>query len=59
MERPDLNIETDAEILFYTPYYHVFDNFSAHAVEIWGKLFPTSEHAYQWKKFEESAPEKI
>ena len=25
--------------------------FSAHQIEIWGKVFPTAEHAYQWKKF--------
>ncbi len=31
--------------------------FSAFTVEIWGKIFRTSEHAYQWRKFPETAPE--
>jgi ribA/ribD-fused uncharacterized protein len=53
----DLNRETGDAIYFYTPHYHSLDNFSAHIVEIWGKKFQTSEHAYQWKKFTDSKPE--
>ena len=34
-------------IRFYTPEFYVFNNFSAHAVMFGGKLYPTSEHAYQ------------
>lgn len=34
-------------IKFYTDKYYAFDNFSAHAVEYGGKIYPTSEHAYQ------------
>lgn len=37
-------------ITFYTPEYFVFNNFSAHAVEFDGKLYPTAEHAYQASK---------
>ncbi|WP_081687378.1 NADAR family protein [Glycomyces tenuis] len=37
-------------INFYTPEYYVFNNFSAHAIEFRGKLYPTSEHAYQAAK---------
>src|SRR2546421_494174 len=37
-------------IRFYTPEFYVFNNFSAHAVEFGGKLYPTSEHAYQAAK---------
>lgn len=37
-------------INFYTSKFFVFDNFSAHAVEIDGKLYPTSEAAYQAAK---------
>jgi ribA/ribD-fused uncharacterized protein len=37
-------------IRFYTPKYYVFNNFSAHAIEYEGKLYPTSEHAYQAAK---------
>ncbi|GAB4001692.1 NADAR family protein [Glycomyces albus] len=35
---------------FYTPKYYVFNNFSAHVIEFRGKLYPTSEHAYQAAK---------
>ncbi|MDA1359749.1 NADAR family protein [Glycomyces luteolus] len=37
-------------INFYTPKYYVFNNFSAHSIEYRGKLYPTSEHAYQATK---------
>lgn len=48
----DPNYTTDTAVYFYTPRYYAFDNFSAFAIELWGKVFPTAEHAYQWKKFE-------
>jgi ribA/ribD-fused uncharacterized protein len=37
-------------INFYTPKFYVFNNFSAHAIEFRGKLYPTCEHAYQATK---------
>ena len=37
-------------IKFYTPEFYVFNNFSAHAIEFRGTLYPTSEHAYQAAK---------
>jgi N-glycosidase YbiA len=37
-------------INFYTPEFYVFNNFSAHAIEFRGKLYPTCEHAYQAAK---------
>jgi ribA/ribD-fused uncharacterized protein len=37
-------------ITFYTPKFYVFNNFSAHAIEFRGKLYPTCEHAYQATK---------
>lgn len=37
-------------ITFYTPDFYVFNNFSAHAVEFRGELYPTAEHAYQAAK---------
>jgi len=49
--------ETDDAIYFYTPKHYCLDNFSAFSVEIWGEVFATSEHAYQWKKYELSVPE--
>jgi ribA/ribD-fused uncharacterized protein len=37
-------------ITFYTPEYYVFNNFSPHAIEFRGELYPTAEHAYQAAK---------
>lgn len=37
-------------IKFYTPEFYVLNNFSAHAIEFRGLLYPTSEHAYQAAK---------
>jgi ribA/ribD-fused uncharacterized protein len=37
-------------ITFYTPQFYVFNNFSAHAIDFRGKLYPTCEHAYQATK---------
>lgn len=37
-------------IKFYTPKFYIFNNFSAHAVEFRGQLYPTAEHAYQAAK---------
>ncbi len=45
------NKETGDAVYFYTSRFYELDNFSAHAVENWDRVFPTSEHAYQWKKF--------
>lgn len=52
-----LNYETDDAVYFYSAPYEPINNFSAHTVEIWGNLFPTAEHAFQWKKFEETDPD--
>src|SRR3981189_2787844 len=37
-------------VTFYSPEFYVFNNFSAHAIEFRGKLYPTCEHAYQATK---------
>jgi len=37
-------------IRFYLSGYYVFSNFSPHAIEFRGKLYPTAEHAYQAAK---------
>jgi ribA/ribD-fused uncharacterized protein len=52
-----LNKETSEAIYFFTPAFFPFDNFSSHIVNIWGKVFQTSEHAFQWKKFSIVEPE--
>lgn len=41
----------EGNIYFYPPEYYVFDNFSSFQVEYKGKIYPTSEHAYQSSKF--------
>ena len=47
-------------INFYSPPFFALNNFSAHAIEYGGKLYPTSEHAYQASKIsDESAREEI
>jgi ribA/ribD-fused uncharacterized protein len=53
----DLNRETNDAVYFFTTAFHPLDNFSAHAIHLWGKDFPTAEHAFQWKKFSVSAPD--
>jgi len=52
----NLNKETEDAVYFFTPAFYSLDNFSAHTVNIWGITFPTSEHAYQWKKYSVSHP---
>ncbi len=59
---PNLAIPHDADeavalVGFYPREFYPLDNFAAFAVDWLGKRFPTSEHAYQWSKFAESAPE--
>lgn len=39
------------KVYFYPPEYYVFDNFSSFQVQYKGKMYPTSEHAYQSSKF--------
>lgn len=44
-------LDTDSRVYFYEQDFYVLSNFSAFAVR-WGyNLFPTSEHAYHWEKF--------
>ena len=52
-----LNKETSDAVYFFTPAFDALNNFSAHQVTLWGIRFPTCEHAYQWKKFADGAPE--
>ncbi len=49
------------KILFLGGGWKCFSNFSSYEVDIWGRKFKTSEHAYQYKKFEhdEEVREKI
>jgi len=48
----DPRLETSGKIVgFYEREYYVFSNFSSFAVKWKGKLWPTSEHAYQASRF--------
>ncbi|MDA8597204.1 NADAR family protein [Candidatus Pacebacteria bacterium] len=53
----DPNYVTAEAVYFYTPRFYAFDNFSAFQIFIWDRTFPTSEHAYQWRKFSEASLE--
>lgn len=52
-----LNKETDSEVLFFTVPFEPLNNWSPHRINIWGKTFPTSEHAYIWRKYSDADPE--
>ncbi len=47
----------DKYIGFYTREYFCLDNFSAYSIDYRGKIYPTSEHAYQSMKFASTSPE--
>ena len=51
-----LNKENETAVYFFSPAFEPLNNFSAHQVEIWDRRFPTSEHAYQWRKFSGAKP---
>jgi ribA/ribD-fused uncharacterized protein len=50
-------LDTEEMVCFYEQDFYVLSNFSSFQVEIWGNLFPTSEHAYHWAKFIGTEPE--
>jgi len=43
-------------LYFYNPKFNILDPFAPTQIKLWGKDFPTAEHAYQYKKFETGAP---
>ncbi len=51
-----LTLDTESQVFFYEQDFYVLSNFSAFNVNVFGREFPTSEHAYHWKKFSETAP---
>lgn len=55
---PDLAI-TGNPIGFYEREFYVFSNFSSFQVEWRGRVWPTSEHAYQASHFFDTAPEFV
>lgn len=53
-------LETSGEIIgFYPREFYPLDNFSSFAVEWRGRIWPTSEHAYQASHFMDGAPEIV
>lgn len=48
-------LDTPRQIFFYEQDFYVLSNFSSFSVQIWGRKFPTAEHAYHWRKFNETA----
>lgn len=47
-----LNTEDSATVRFFSSPFDPLNNWSAHQIKLWGKVFPTAEHAYQFKKFD-------
>ena len=45
-------LDTDDQIFFYEQDFYVLSNFSAFNLSYNGQRFMTSEHAYQWQKFD-------
>lgn len=52
-----LNYETDDAVFWYSTAFDPLNNWSAHAVELCDKRFPTVEHGYHFRKFQETAPD--
>lgn len=50
-------MKSDTVAGFFLDQWYVFDNFAPFQVEWRGKLYPTSEHAYQAAHFIETAPD--
>lgn len=58
MQNRDPKLETSGKIIgFYEREYYTFSNFSSFAIEWKGRLWPTSEHAYQAAHFIETDPD--
>lgn len=45
-------LDTDTHVYFYEQEFYVLSNFSAFSIWWKNHRFPTSEHAYQWAKFD-------
>lgn len=46
-----LSLDTATQVFFYEQDFYVLSNFSAFNVNVFGRDFPTAEHAYHWRKF--------
>lgn len=56
----DSQLDTSGEVVgFYEREFYIFSNFSSFEVEWKGRIWKTSEHAYQASHFFETAPELV
>jgi ribA/ribD-fused uncharacterized protein len=51
-----LNYQTATELAFFSAPFEPLNNWSAHKVMLWGQDFPTVEHGYHWRKFNNHKP---
>lgn len=56
-EDSGLSYDTKDTVYFFSNKYDPLNNWSAHQVKLWGKTFPTAEHAFHYRKYTETAPE--
>lgn len=49
-----LTLDTETAVFFYEQDFYVLSNFSAFNVNVFGRDFQTAEHAYQWRKFNDT-----
>lgn len=49
-------LDTPERVCFYEQDFYVLSNFSAFNVDVFGRDFQTSEHAYHWAKFRDTSP---
>jgi len=51
-----LSYQTDTTAYFFSHGFDPLNNWSANTVTIWGRTFPTLEHAYHFRKFSDADP---
>ena len=52
-----LAYETADTVFFFSHAFDPLNNWSAHQVQLWGNTFPTTEHGFHYRKFDEIKPE--
>lgn len=55
MSENRLTLDNETQVFFYEQDHYYLSNFSAFNLRWCGLIFPTSEHAYQWSKFDYAA----
>ncbi|OJY94464.1 MAG: hypothetical protein BGP25_05590 [Lysobacterales bacterium 63-13] len=56
IESPHHKLDTATHVFFYEQDFYVLSNFSSFRLDCWGLQFQTSEAAYHWMKFANTAP---